>query len=470
MAAGPIADGELAGLFSAIEGPEHLSFQVETGWSKTSAQNHNLERRSDSVRSNSALGAVGLAVSGGPDSTALMHLYARWRDKAPAPRAIVLTIDHGLRPQSASEAASVADAAQRLGFPCEILRWQGAKPTTGIQEAAREARRRLLAEAATKHALDAILTAHTEDDQAETLLMRLARGSGLDGLAGISERNEFDGVVFLRPLLGLAKARLVATLDASGIAYVSDPSNSNPRFERSRLRSTAPMLDALGLTADSVALSARRLGRARRALDELTGRFASESVEVSALGVATLDLDRLAGMPDEIAVRLAQRLCAAVGGDAEPAGLAKIEELTHWLNEAESGGRTLARSLIKIARTDSSRQAIFLREMGRSPPGEAMLVPGITILWDGRFQVRLEKGAAEVRVVPGLALTGAAKQDDWALVHTPGFDAAPFLLRDTTLLGSPLDAVHAAISGVTFRFLGHSTIFGTPAAASETQK
>ncbi len=432
----PIADGELAGLFSAIEG----------------------------------LGAVGLAVSGGPDSTALMNLYARWRDKASAPRAIVLTIDHGLRPQSASEAASVADAAQRLGFPCEILRWQGPKPTTGIQEAARDARRRLLAEAAVTHALDAIVTAHTEDDQAETLLMRLARGSGLDGLAGICERKEFDGVVFLRPLLGLAKARLVATLDASGIAFVSDPSNSNPRFERSRLRSSAPILDDLGLTADSLALSARRLGRARRALEELTDRFAREAVEVSALGVATLDLDRLAGMPDEIAVRLVQRLVAAAGGDDAPASLAKVEELAHWLTGAVSGGRTLARCEIKIARTDSSRHAIFLREMGRSPPGETLLVPGNTSLWDGRFQVRLEKGAAEARVVPALALTGAAKQDDSALVHTPGFHAAPFVLRDTTPLGSPLDAVHAAISGVTFTFLGHSTIFGTPAAASETQK
>ena len=433
---GPIADGELAGLFSAVEG----------------------------------LSAAGLAVSGGPDSTALMHLYARWRDKAPAPRAIVLTIDHGLRPESQTEAASVADAARRLSFPCEILRWQGPKPATGIQEAARDARRRLLAEAAVTHGLDAILTAHTEDDQAETLLMRLARGSGLDGLAGIPERSDFDGVAFVRPLLGLAKARLVASLDASGIAYVSDPSNRDDRFERARLRRAASVLRELGLTSESLALSARRLGRARRALEELTDRFAREAVEVSALGVATIDLDRLAATPNEIAVRLVQRFCAAIGGDVVPASLAKIEELAHWLTEADAGGRTLARCEIKIARTDRGRQAIFLREMGRAPPEKAVLVSGGTILWDGRFQVALEKDTTEVRVVPGLALTFAAKQDLPALAHTPGFHAAPFVLRDTTLLGSPLDAVQAATSGVSFTFVGQTMIFGRRAGLPETQK
>lgn len=436
MPLGPIADGELVGLFSAIE----------------------------------ELGAVGLAVSGGPDSTALMHLYARWRELASAPRAMVLTINHGLRPEAAAEAASVAEAARRLGFPCEILGWHGSKPTTGIQEAARNARRRLLAEVATKHGLDAILTAHTEDDQAETLLMRLARGSGLDGLAGIPAHGEFDGVVFVRPLLGIAKARLVATLEASGDAYVSDPSNSNLIFERSRLRHAAPMLGELGLTADRLALSARRLGRARRALDAMTDRLAQDAVEVSALGVATLDLDRLVGMPEEIAVRLVQRLVAATGGDDEPASLAKLEELARWLTKADAGGRTLAQSEIKIARTECGRQAIFLREIGRGLPGEAVLVPGSTIRWDGRFEVVLAKDVAEARVLPGLALSSLAKPDVLALARRPGFDAAPIVIRDTTVLGTPWDAFQAAISGVTFTFLGHSTMFGAPGAGSETQK
>lgn len=432
----PIADGELAGLFTAIGG----------------------------------LGAVGLAVSGGPDSTALMHLYARWSDTARAPRALVLTINHGLRPESQTEVAAVADAARRLGLSCETLRWEGAKPATGIQEAARDARRRLLAEAASKHRLDAILTAHTQDDQAETLLMRLARGSGLDGLAGISERNEFDGVAFLRPLLGIAKARLVATLNASSIAYVSDPSNSNPRFERSRLRSAALMLDALGLTAESLALSARRLGRARRALDELTDQFARAAVEVSALGVATLDLDRLDGMPDEIAVRLVQRLVAATGGDAEPASLAKIEEMAQWLTQAESAGRTLARCEIKIVRTNRGRSAIFLREIGRELPAGASLMPGGSLDWDGRFRIRLAERSTSAHVRPGATLSLGADPALRALARTPGFDAAPLVLRDTTLLGTPLDFNQGAIFGVSFAFLGHSAIFGVQRRAGATQK
>lgn len=434
MADGPIADGELAGLFSAIEG----------------------------------LSAVGLAVSGGPDSTALMHLYARWQANATAPRAMVITIDHGLRPDSAGEAKAVAAAAGRLGFPCEVLRWQGPKPATAIQEAARDERRRLLSEAAKAHGLAAVLTAHTEDDQAETLLMRLARGSGLDGLAGIPERSVFDGVDFLRPLLGIPKARLVATLEAGGIAYVSDPSNSHPRFERSRLRSAAPALEALGLTANSLALSARRLSRARRALEALTDRFASEAVELSELGAATLDLNRFAAMPEEIAVRLAQRLVAAIGGEDAPARLAKIEELASWLARAEGGGRTLGRTAIRVASGPLGRRAIFLRETGRTLPAMRRLMPGDCLDWDGRFRICLAAGRLEAQILPGADLAPEPEADQRS--RLPGFDAAPVVLRDTTVLGTPLDATRAAASGISIAFLGHSTIFGLPAAPSETQK
>jgi tRNA(Ile)-lysidine synthase len=174
-----------------------------------------------------------LAVSGGPDSTALLVLAARWRAaRRQAPNLLAVTIDHGLRPQSAREALAVKRLARSLGVPHRILRWQGRKPRTGLQEAARAARYRLLADFARAAKADHILTAHTLDDQAETVLMRMSRGSGMRGLAAMrkvaplpvacSPRRRAHGVVLVRPLLEIPKARLVATLKHAGIAQLLD--------------------------------------------------------------------------------------------------------------------------------------------------------------------------------------------------------------------------------------------------------
>ena len=215
-AAVPIADGELASLFAPL-----ASFDL-----------------------------LILAVSGGADSVALMHLIARWSAKAakPRPRIVVATVDHGLRAESREEAKWVGAQARKLGFTHELLAWEGAKPQTGIQDAARGARYGLLAELAWRlsagEVRTAIVTAHTEDDQAETFLMRLARGSGLDGLTGMSAARLLgrgDNIELVRPLLGVAGARLRATLEAKGLSWLEDPSNDSDRFERVRVRKARAM-------------------------------------------------------------------------------------------------------------------------------------------------------------------------------------------------------------------------------------
>src|ERR1700761_3319571 len=191
--------------------------------------------------------AVVLAVSGGPDSVALMWLMARWRRAlAKGPRLIAVTVDHVLRAASAGEARDVKRLAQSLGLPHHTLRWRGAKPKTGLPAAAREARYRLLAKAARDHGASHILTAHTSDDQAETLLMRLLRGSGIAGLAAMARESSREDVVLARPLLGIAKSRLVATLAKAGIGYADDPTNRDTAFTRPRLRALMPLLAAEG--------------------------------------------------------------------------------------------------------------------------------------------------------------------------------------------------------------------------------
>ncbi|GFO83211.1 MAG: hypothetical protein A49_28380 [Methyloceanibacter sp.] len=187
-----------------------------------------------------------VAVSGGPDSLALLALAAAWahRHERHAPHA--LTVDHGLRAESRAEAELVALVAARLGLPHAILTWRHGPVDAGLQARARAARYDLMAAYCTAHGIPALATAHHLDDQAETFLMRLKRGSGLDGLAAIPEEGSWAGLTLLRPLLDIPKDRLVATAEAAGLPFVADPSNDDARFERGRLRGAMAALAELG--------------------------------------------------------------------------------------------------------------------------------------------------------------------------------------------------------------------------------
>src|SRR5438132_11422200 len=214
--------------------------------------------------------AIVLAVSGGPDSIALMWLAARWRRALKrGPRLIAATVDHGLRREAAREAREVKRLASELDLPHRTLRWRGAKPKTGVPAAARTARYRLLAEAARAQGATHILTAHTRDDQAETLLMRLLRGSGIAGLAAMARQSKREGFLLARPLLNVPKSRLIATLTKAKIKFADDPTNRDPTFTRARLRELLPALAAEGGDARALARLATRLARANAAIEIL---------------------------------------------------------------------------------------------------------------------------------------------------------------------------------------------------------
>ena len=178
-----------------------------------------------------------LAVSGGPDSIALMWLAARWRAAlSRGPDLLAVTVDHGLRPESAREAREVKRLARTLDVPHRTMRWSGEKPKSGVPAAARAARYRLLATVARQSGASHILTAHTRDDQAETLLMRLLRGSGISGLAAMARESEREGVLLARPFLNISKSQLIATLEKAKIGYADDPTNRDVSFTRPRIR------------------------------------------------------------------------------------------------------------------------------------------------------------------------------------------------------------------------------------------
>jgi tRNA(Ile)-lysidine synthase len=334
---------------------------------------------------------VALAVSGGPDSVALMQLAARWRaGPAKGPQLGVLTVDHRLRPGSREEAEYVGHIAAGLGLPHTILTWEHEPMSTaGLQERARAARYDLMATYCHANDIPALVTAHHLDDQAETFLMRLKRGSGLDGLAAIPERGAWAGIAVLRPLLDVPKARLLATLDAAGIGFVRDPSNLDPRFERVRVRSSAEALAALGLSPEAIALTARRLRRAREALEGAAAAFLAAHSEMSEAGYAMVDRDALRLASQEIALRALAQLIGAVGGGENPLQLAKLEALLVALQAQPDKAHTLGRCRIA---PNAGRLGVF-RELRGSGLPEARLSPGERTLWDNRF--RIELGANE---------------------------------------------------------------------------
>jgi len=329
--------------------------------------------------------ALILAISGGPDSTALLHLMARWcARRHPAPHLVAVSIDHGLRPEARREASDVKCLSEKLGVEHRTMRWSGAKPATGIQEAARVARYRLLRAAALRAKARCVLTAHTLDDQAETVLFRMARGSGLAGICGMARRVPIDDlavgrladatcstgagrntgrrtagrpdrandVVVVRPLLDLPKARLIVTLQEAGIVYADDPSNTDPRFTRSRLRKLMPVLAGEGLTPQRLVRLARRVRRSETAHEAVVNWAAKR------LGLGTdtkkiaLDSAGWREIPAEIALRLLGRAIATIGNEG-PVEFGKLEALSDALEAALVQGtprfrRTLAGAMVSL--------------------------------------------------------------------------------------------------------------------------
>jgi tRNA(Ile)-lysidine synthase len=312
--------------------------------------------------------ALVLAVSGGPDSTALLVLAARWRGaRKDGPKLLAVTIDHGLRSQSADEARSVAQLARSLGVPHRILRWRGKKRRTRLQQAARAARYRLLAAFARAAKADHILTAHTLDDQAETVLIRMSRGSGITGLCAMQKVTALPiacawrrsrNLLLVRPFLEIPKARLIATLARAGIEYADDASNRDPRFARVRMRDVMPALAREGLDAGRLAHLARRLERAERALESTVDAAMAEVSECprGKVGPMVLDAERFLHLPAEIALRLLGRAIGHAGEAGSSLRLGKLEALHGALATTKVAAgtrlrRTLAGALVTLTAT-----------------------------------------------------------------------------------------------------------------------
>lgn len=276
---------------------------------------------------------VGLAVSGGPDSLALLLLAAEWARAEGRPGLVVYSVDHGLRPQAADEVAMVLGEASRLGLTARGLRWDGSKPETGVQAAARKARYRLLAEAMREDAAEYLLTAHHLGDQAETILMRLAHGSGIEGLRGMDRFTEVEGCRIFRPLLGVDPVQLGEVVETAGLTPAQDPSNVDRHYERVRWRQLMPVLEELGLDLRRLGDFAGRMADADALIATEAERSFAALVHLGPDGDAELPHAGIVALNRAVAVRLLGRVLRIVGGDRKPHALGALETLYGKLSQ-----------------------------------------------------------------------------------------------------------------------------------------
>ncbi|MEM7225050.1 MAG: tRNA lysidine(34) synthetase TilS [Pseudomonadota bacterium] len=340
---------------------------------------------------------MAVAVSGGADSLALALLLADW-SAARGGAMTALIVDHGLRPESRREARWTATALKARGLTTRILTWRGAQPQANVQATARAARYGLLGDWCRRHGVLHLAVAHHLDDQAETLLLRLGRGSGLDGLAAMAPVSVQPHYNLLRPLLSVPKACLIATLQARGQDWIEDPSNQDRQHARVRLRQLAPGLAAEGLTPERLAATAGRLGQARGALEQTLAALLARAVTLDPAGFAWLDHRMLRDNSKELALRALSRILSCLGGAAYGPRLSRLEGLYGRLMEPNFGGATLGGCRV----TPRGDRILVTREAAKLPRWDVR--PGETLLWDGRFEIALAKTSR--RRPPAMALGG----------------------------------------------------------------
>lgn len=320
---------------------------------------------------------LAVAVSGGRDSLSLTLLAQEW-STGQGGRILALIVDHGLRPEAAREALITANLLQGRGIESFVLRWAGAKPQAGLQEAARAARYQLLRDACRERGILHLLVAHHADDQAETVAMRAARASGPDGLAGMAALVEWPEVRLLRPLLSVPRARLSATLVSRGIAWIDDPSNVDPRFERARLRLAGPIEagppDADLLRADQEVKAAR------------AGAALLESREDESVAIDRTALERL---PFDIRVRLVSRVVQALGGGHHPPRRDRLDRALARMSGAPDRGKsgrgadfTLSGCQFALRQAVGSRQLEWIVRPENGRKGRQPLIPAVFFACD----------------------------------------------------------------------------------------
>jgi len=396
-----------------------------------------------------AFSHLAAAVSGGADSLCLMILLGEWKRRRSWPGTLeILCVDHGLRPESGDEAAYVSACARELDLGCTVLRWSGPKPSGNLQEAARIARYRLMAAHMKTSGAEALLVAHHRDDQAETFLDRLTRGSGVAGLKAMAadEPNGPEGLRLLRPLLSVPKQHLEASLIARGRRWCTDPSNTATKYKRSRLRSLLPLLAEEGLTPDRLARTADNIRRADEALEAVLRALAEKHLVEHAAGPLKLDRQVFRAQPEELRLRLLTLMMSRVTGQIQRPRLRNLVGLDRML-----AGTRPCRLTLCGAMFDGAASTLHCwKEPGRQPP-QTLPSPSGTGIWDRRYRYSAPEwpqadAAAGFCLGPLVAAPVSSRQIEWPKGWPKAaFHCAPVVWSGDTVLQVPFLTAHPGL-------------------------
>jgi tRNA(Ile)-lysidine synthase len=369
---------------------------------------------------------IGVALSGGGDSTALLHILHKCLEDTET-TLCAATVNHGLREGAEAEARQAAVLCETLGIEHTLLYWRGWDMQGNLQAQARNARYRLLTDWAHSSGVTVLALGHTADDQAETLLMRMARMSGVTGLSGMPVRRTMEGVTLFRPLLQISRRMLRHYLEQHNIPWSEDPSNEDTRFERVRVRQAMAALEPLGLTPMALAQVADNVGKAREALDWYTFLAARDMVVVTA-GSVMLDMRGFRTLPVEIARRLLVQTMNWISCAEYPPRRTAVSDAL----EAIRGGKSLTlhgcRIVCKATHAWICREYQAVRDTV-SPVGTP---------WDNRW--RVHGGDAVATEVRALGEAGLRLCPDWRDTGLPRevLMATPAVWRNDDLVAAPL--------------------------------
>jgi tRNA(Ile)-lysidine synthase len=333
---------------------------------------------------------VALAVSGGSDSVALMRLAKGWADgNHPDLKLSVLTVDHGLRPESAEEAGRVGEWAGALGLSHHVLAWDGPKPETGLQAKARDARYGLMVGWCRDNDAGLLLTGHTLDDQAETVLMRLERSFSPLSLAGIATDGKWDGFPLLRPFLKTRREALRDYLSGIGQDWIEDASNADRRFERVRVRQAMNGLDGKGVTAERLAALAEASARTGQLLDRLSRQWLSRWLTEEEAGICHAPKEPFLALPEALQQHILACIVRHYGGGQSQPEPDELRRLARWVAEGP------VRCTLGGALMGRRKQGFWAtREAGRIRPEPLVIPESGSAVWDGRFRVTAAPGAS----------------------------------------------------------------------------
>lgn len=329
---------------------------------------------------------IACAVSGGADSMALILLLHAWQKQYPHISITALTVDHQLRESSSREAHDVHRTLTDLAIPHVILTWKGEKPDSNIQAEARQARYRLMTEWCHQHKATCLLTAHHHGDQAETVLMRIVRGSGIDGMSAIAEASIYNDITVIRPLLHASKEALQAYLTQQHVAWIDDPTNTHKRYSRTHMRHVIQQADTLlGLSPElltsRLASIAAHMQRAKNYLDAQVLDYHRDAVIYRELGYAKISYESFTMLHEEIGLRvLRQVLCHISGNATSP----RFEHLESMYSALIAGALTAKTTLHGCIVWRRKGDIVVMREPHACIEQMVIDTPA-TYRWDGRF-------------------------------------------------------------------------------------